>query len=393
MKPMEPFSTLEFEQRVERARAAMTASRLDGLLITSEANFRYFTGFDSQTWISPTRPRYFVLPRNAPPVAIVPASNLAGMRATSWISDVRTWQAPNPSDDGISLVASALGECRGSFDAIGAEIGPESRLAMPVTDFLRLRQMLQPIDICDGVTVMSAVRMIKSSSEIDRIRRAAHILSDGFAVLPTLLREGATEREICSALHIDLIRRGADKVPYLVGVSGRGGYDNTNIGPTDRILTRGDILYIDGACTVDGYFCDFDRHFSFGPLSSDARRVFDAVYHATDVGIAAVRPGQRTCDVWQAMADSLSGLGCAGANIGRMGHGVGLLLTEAPSVSPNDHTVLRPGMVLSIEPGATYAPAVDGTHKITVHEENIVITETGVELLSRRAPADMPIIS
>ncbi len=393
MKPMEQFSSLEFERRVERARAEMTAARLDALLITSEANFRYFTGFDSQTWISPTRPRYFVLPRCAPPVAIVPASNLSGMRATSWIPDVRTWQAPNPSDDGISLVASALGECRGSHGAIGAEIGPESRLGMPVADFLRLRQMIAPTEIRDGGAAMSAVRMIKSSSEIDRIRRAAQILSDGLEALPGFLREGVTEREVCSTLHLDLIRRGADRVPYLVGVSGHSGYDNTNVGPTDRVLMSGDVLYIDVGCTIDGYFCDFDRHFSFGPPSADVRRAFDAVYHATDVGIAAVRPGQRASDVWQAMADSLSGAGCAGANIGRMGHGVGLLLTEAPSLSRSDLTVLRPGMVLTIEPGATYTVPGSNTVKMMVHEENLVITDTGVELLSRRAPTEMPIVS
>ena len=389
---MRSFSSLEFETRVQRACAEMTAARLDGLLITSEANFRYFTGFDSQTWISPTRPRYFVLPRCGVPVAVVPASHLSGMLATSWVSEIRTWQAPDPSDDGMSLLASALRECRGSHGAIGAEIGPESRLGMPVADFLRLQQMLQPTVIRDGGAVFSVVRMIKSPSEIDRIRRAAQILSDGFETLSGSLREGMTERQACSALHIDLIRRGADNVPYLVGVAGSGGYDNTNMGPTDRVLARGDILYIDAGCTFGGYFCDFNRHFSFGPPPMEARRAFDAVYRATEAGIAAVHPGQRARDLWQAMADSLSGSGFGGANIGRMGHGVGLLLTEAPSLNQGDHTVLRPGMVLTIEPGAAYSASGDETLRLMVHEENIVVTDTGVELLSGRAPAAMPII-
>jgi Xaa-Pro aminopeptidase len=389
---MRSFSNREFETRIERVRAKMTDAGLDALLVTSEANFRYFTGFTSQTWVSPTRPRYFVLPRSGQPVAIVPASNLTGMRATSWISDVRTWQAPDPADDGISLVASALGECRDRYGAIGAEIGPESRLGMPVADFLRVRQMLEPTEIRDGSATLNAVRLIKSPSEIDRIRRAAHVLSESFDALPHQLRTGLTERESCAALHIDLIRRGADTVPYLVGRSGPGGYDATNIGPTDRNLTSGDILYVDVGCTIDGYFCDFDRHFAFGPPSSEARRAFDSVYQATNAGIAAVVPGQRACDVWQAMADSLAAVPSAGTTIGRMGHGIGLLITEAPSMSQGDQTVLQPGMVLTIEPGVSYVSAGGDTVNLMVHEENIVVTENGAELLSRRAVAAMPII-
>ena len=73
--------------------------------------------------------------------------------------------------------------------------------------------------------------------------------------------------------------------------------------------------------------------------------------------------------------------------MGRMGHGLGMELTEWPSVMPGDDTLLEPGMVLTIEPGMAFVPG-----KEMVHEENILITEEGARILTRRAPAEMPII-
>jgi len=73
--------------------------------------------------------------------------------------------------------------------------------------------------------------------------------------------------------------------------------------------------------------------------------------------------------------------------VGRMGHGLGMELTEWPSVMPGDDTLLEPGMVLTIEPGMAFVPG-----KEMVHEENILITEEGTRILTRRAPAEMPVI-
>ena len=153
-------------------------------------------------------------------------------------------------------------------------------------------------------------------------------------------------------------------------------------------LEEGDVLFIDTGATYDGYFCDFDRNFAFGHLSDDAQRAHEAVWDATEAGIAAARPGATTTDLWRAMADVLEAAGSKGLNVGRMGHGLGLQLTEPPSNRPGDPTELQPGMVMTIEPGLEYAPG-----KNIVHEENIVITDDGCELLTRRAPLEMPLIS
>jgi len=188
-------------------------------------------------------------------------------------------------------------------------------------------------------------------------------------------------------MRLELIAGGADSVPFVATVSGVGGYSQCIVGPTERVLSDGDVLFIDTGATYDGYFCDFDRNFAFGSLSDAARRCHEAVWDATEAGIGAARPGATSGDLFRAMSSVLEAAGSQGLNVGRMGHGLGMQLTEPPSNMPGDETPLVPGMVMTIEPGMEYAPG-----RMILHEENIVITEDGCELLTRRAPRDMPVI-
>ena len=188
-------------------------------------------------------------------------------------------------------------------------------------------------------------------------------------------------------MRIELLNRGADEVPFLVGSSGPEGFSDVIKQPTDRILSAGDMMMLDTGAVFDGYFCDFDRNFAFGHASDDMRRAYDVAYAATDAGIAMARPGNTTADLFRAMVDVMVARGFSDGNVGRLGHGLGMQLTEWPSISPHDHTVLEPGMVMTIEPGISY-----GAGLVMLHEENIVIRDSGAEMLTRRAMPTLPVI-
>lgn len=143
---MRGFPRAEFEARAERARVLMAEHELDGLLVTSEQHVRYFTGFDSQFWASPTRPWFVVVPREGDLIAVIP--EIGGpVMARTWIGDIRTWPAPRPDDDGVTLLADALSSLPRRCGRIGAEMGPEMVLRMPVADFLRIGKTIRAAGI------------------------------------------------------------------------------------------------------------------------------------------------------------------------------------------------------------------------------------------------------
>jgi len=376
----------EYEHRLTRAQALMTAQGFDALFVTTPPNVRYFSGFDTQFWESPTRPWFLVLPREGALIAVVPEIGAAGM-ASTWVEEVRSWQAPRPEDDGVSLLAQTLGQIPRRFGRVGGEFGRESVVRMPLIDLDRVRADLPGLEFGDGSPIIRKLRMTKSEAEIEKLRFICGIVSDGFEAFPGLVKIGDSEREATRKLRMDILARGADNVPFMPGVSGPGGYDNIIMGPSDRELGKGDILIIDTGCIYDGYYSDFDRNFGFGSVSDAARKAHEVVWQATEAGIAAARPGATTTDVWRAQARVLEAGGSLGNDVGRMGHGLGLQLTEPPSNMPGDDTVLEPGMVLTIEPGMEYAPS-----KQLVHEENLVIREGAPEMLSRRAPRELPVV-
>jgi Xaa-Pro dipeptidase len=386
MPPPRGFPPAEYEARAARAQPLMTEQSLDGLVLTSPPNVRYATGFDTQFWESPTRPWFVVLPREGAPIAIVPEIGAPGM-AVTWVRDIRTWPAPRPADDGVSLLIGALAQLPRRFGRIGWELGRESIVRMPIVDYLRVQDGLPGREFADGTPVIRALRGVKSAAEIKKLRFICQAVSDGFEALPGKLAAGDSERDACRTLRIDLLERGADNSPYLIGVAGKGGYDNIIMGPTDRRIERGDVLIIDTGTTYDGYYCDFDRNFAFGTPSDAARRAHETLWDATEAGIRAARPGATTTDLWRAMMRVLEAGGSLGNNVGRMGHGLGLQLTEPPSNMPGDDTPLAADMVLTIEPGMEYAAG-----KMIVHEENIVVRTDGAELLSRRAPREMWVV-
>lgn len=386
--PPRGFSPAEFAGRTARAQRLMREHRLDALMVTAPPNVRYFTGFDSQFWESPTRPWFVVVPAEGAPIAVIPEIGAPEM-ALTWVEDIRTWPAPVPEDDGISLLAGTLGSLPRRFGRVGAELGREMALRMPVVEFLHLRDRLAGagVEVVDGTPCLWRIRMVKTPAEAEHIRFICELASDAYNALPETIGIGISEREVARRLRIDLAARGADSTPFLPAIAGPGGVAQIVCGPHDRLLEPGDILFIDTGSTYDGYYCDFDRNYAVGQVADAAKRAHEALWQATEAGIAAARPGATTDELFLAMARIIEAAGSVGNNVGRLGHGLGMQLTEPPSHRPGDGTVIEAGMVLTIEPGMEYAPG-----KMIVHEENILVTDDGPVLLTRRAPRELPTI-
>jgi Xaa-Pro aminopeptidase len=377
------FPAAEFRPRIAALQREMARHDLDALLLTTPADVFYTTGFLTRFWESPARPWFVVVPAVGDPVAVIPSIG-AELMGRCWISDVRTWNAPDPVDDGVSLLADALTGLVPASGRIGIPMGLESHLRMPVADFLRLQEMIAPRRIADGTEAVYRVREIKSEAEIEKIRASCAVADAAFDRVPEFAGQGVPLARVFRDFQVALLQEGADWVSYVAGGAGPGGYGDVISPADDRPLQRGDVLMLDTGAVREGYFCDFDRNFAIGRATDEVRRAHAALFAATNEALASLRPGMLARDLHRILSEALVREG-ARTGGGRLGHGLGLTLTEWPSVTPLDATELREGMVLTLEPGVEISPG-----RILVHEENIVLRAHGPELLSRRAPAEMP---
>ena len=375
---MTEFPRAEYEARLEAANRAMHINNLDAILLASEAEVRYFTGFRTQFWQSPTRPWFVILRRDQTPLAIIPEIG-AELMARSDIAEIEAWPAPRPHDDGLSLLKDRLANCQ----RLGVLMGHETTFRMPLNDVFELRAAL-PSEWIDATDIIRDLRMVKSKREIDYIRQICGIASQGFARVPEIANAGQSLSSVFREFKRMLLELGADNVPYLVGGVDHPSYDDVISPPDDRPLSDGQILMLDTGATLNGYFCDFDRNYAVGTPTASAQRAYAKLYDATDAAMELARPGVRACDLFAAMAKSMD---TQNSDVGRFGHGLGIQLTEWPSLAAWDETIIRENMVLTLEPSID----VDGGG-IMVTEENILITDASPIPLSTRAPKELPVL-
>ena len=311
-------------------------------------------------------------------MAVIPSIGAALMQST-WVRDIRTWAAPDPRDEGVSLLVAALREIGGP---VGLPSGPESSLRMSLADFERVKRD-SGLGFRDDAGLTARLRAIKSKAEIDKIRTSCAVAGRSFARVPEIAREGVPLAQVFRDFQRLLLEEGADFVSYLAGAAGPEGYGDVISPASERPLAKGDVLMLDTGAVCDGYFCDFDRNFAVGPPSAVTAEAHARLIEATAAGMGAARPGARACDVFAAMAAITGG----GEEAGRLGHGLGLQLTEGLSLSPRDETVLAEGMVITLEPGIETGPG-----RIMVHEENIVIRAGEAERLSPFAGPEIVVL-
>jgi len=383
--PVRGFPDIEFSARLVRAQALMAIAGLDALLLTTEPEVRYYTGFLTRFWESPTRPWFVVLPQSGAPIAVIPSIG-AHLMAQSWVRDIRTWAAPDYNDDGVTLLADTLREVVPGGGTIGVADQMESHLRMPLASLRALEAAIGTRRVIGDDTITRRLRLLKSDAEIAKITHAVEVADRAFDRVPEIARAGVALSQVFRDFQGLCLQEGADWVPYLAGAAGAGGYGDVISPATDVALVAGDVLMLDTGLVWDGYFCDFDRNFSVGAPTAAVADGHARLIAATEAAFAIARPGALICDLFRVMNEIVNPDGVA-SQAGRLGHGLGMQLTEWPSIIAADRTGLQVGMVLTLEPGVTLPGG-----NILVHEENIVIEATGARFLSRPQRQEIRVI-
>jgi Xaa-Pro aminopeptidase len=145
----------------------------------------------------------------------------------------------------------------------------------------------------------------------------------------------------------------------------------------NAIFQPGDVLVTGASATMWGYQAELERTMVVGPASDRQRRFFEHMKAVQEVAFEALRPGSRCSDVDRAVRRYYADHDLTPYWKHHTGHGIGLRYHEGPFLDTGDHTVLQPGMVLTVEPGL-YVPGLGGFR----HSDTVVITDDGLELLT-----------
>jgi Xaa-Pro aminopeptidase len=337
---------------VPEPQALLEPLELDALYITRPENVRYLTGFphpeDAQVLITPegafllTDPRYPEAERESR----IPAKVLKREEREALFQDLR------------------------------GRVGFEAE-HLPYAALERLRE-LSPAEWVPTKGVIERLRLKKSPEEVARIRQAQALAERALERALALLRPGVEEREVALEIEFFLRKEGAEGVafPPIVASGARGALPHA--GASEKRLEPGELITLDLGAKVAGYHSDMTRTVALGKPSPEMRRVYEAVQEALEVALQGLKPGRTGKEVDALAREALGRHGLDRYFVHSLGHGVGLAVHEGPGLSPYTEEVLEPGMVVTVEPGV-YLPGVGGVRI----EELVLITEDGIELLSR----------
>ena len=320
------------------------------LLVTAPVNVRYLTGFDSTNsalLVEPGRARLFSDFRYAEAGKRVPDVEFSVTKRNlyGWLAEELSGRLAFEADAVTYAAYQAL-------EAGGLELVPRRG-------------------------VVEALRAVKDEDELALIRRAGEITSEAFARLAEEPFVGRTEKELAWRLDSLYHELGADgpAFPTIVAAGTNGAMPHAHAG--DDQIPEGTTVVIDSAAALDGYVSDCTRTFATGELPEELARAYDVTQRAQQAGLDAVRPGVTGREADSAARDVVEEAGWSEEFGHGLGHGLGMLVHEAPRLSQESEDTLEAGNVVTVEPGI-YLSGLGGIRI----EDLVVVRDDGPEILT-----------
>lgn len=357
----------------------MDEAGFDALVAYSKENIAYGIGYTIPSQALGVRDRQYALAvnRDGAAILVLTSNEAEEARTRSAVSELRPYD--EFADDPMHVLADALAELGVSAGAIGVELD-----AIPADRWKVLESCLPEASVGHARHAFQGARMVKSPGELERIRQAAMIADLAQLEAHPLIREGMSEREVYRLIVDRALANGAETV-LLVQVAAGERSVLSNPAPSERALRHGEIVKIDTFVSADSYLSDTGRAIVVGAASADQRDVWRRMQDTLATIHESIRPGIRADEVWETFSRTFKSHDMTPA-IRFLGHGLGLSLHEEPFIAAHSQTVLEAGMVLAIEP--IYRNGSTGFHL----EDNLIVTETGVENLTYRIGRELVIV-
>ncbi|MGD0254106.1 MAG: Xaa-Pro peptidase family protein [Acidimicrobiales bacterium] len=356
---------MEVAGRLPRLRSLVDEVGATAFLVTNLVNVRYLTGFSGSA-----------------------GELLVGADEALLVTDgrYRTQAAEQLSAAGMSdAVQTFVGKVQAQREQMAAAVGRMGacRVALEAQSVTwgakrRVGELLSPAELVPTEAMVEQLRQVKDAGELDRMKAAAAIADGALAEVLGMLGEHRSEKEVALALDTAMRRLGAEDRAFDTIVASGPNAAKPHSRPSARPIGPGDWVVIDFGATCEGYRSDMSRTFRVGGGSAgELDKVFAVVAEAQASGVARVRAGVEAGDVDSTCRELIAEAGWSEAFEHGTGHGVGLDVHEAPTVSEGSTAILATGFVVTVEPGV-YLPGVGGVRI----EDTVAVTDDGCRALT-----------
>lgn len=282
--------------------------------------------------------------------------------------------------DDTSGFLSALDKAKTEYGLVGKRIA--------VNEGIRAIDMLDLQDFLGGSFVkadkmLEQLRIIKSNSERQNLRRAAEIIDEVVMDLTKYIRPGLREKDVKRKVEELCIEKGASGISFEPLIASGPNSSMPHYNDDKRVIEEKDIVIIDIGCKYNGYCSDITRTVFVGEPTDEQRKIYEIVLEANRQGERCIREGLAAEDVDKAVRDVIEKAGYGKYFIHRTGHGIGVAVHEAPYINTGNRLALKSGMAFSIEPGI-YLPG-----KFGVRIEDIVVVDGDKAEVLNKCPKEL----
>ncbi len=343
--------------RVAECRKRLRAAKAEAMLVKNEVDYFYLTGFTG-----------------ADSAAVVTQREVHVITDGRFLEEIKheipwakVWLRKAGVNEEIALVCE-----RNKIRRLA--IQPEH---LTLADQKDIGKRAKGVRLVPAPPMLSPMRKFKTVEELATMGQAIRVAEEGFRAMIETIRPGQTELDIAARLEYEMKRRGASGPAFNTICAEGPNAAKPHATPGKRKIKKGSSILIDWGARVGGYNSDLTRMVFVGSIPPKIREIYKVALEAQKAAISAIEPGRRMCDVDAVARTIISEAGFGKQFTHGLGHGLGLEVHEAPSLSWRSEEELAPGMVVTVEPGI-YLPGVGGVRI----EDDVLVTPRGHRVMT-----------
>lgn len=346
-----------YEKRKDKIKRILSSINLDGILLSSLENIRYFCGFTGSDGLL-----------------------LLTQKDTFFLSDSRYWTQAEQEVKNSSIIKYKKkldGICSLILDLGIKTLGIESNSITLSFYNMLLKKLDENVKLIPLEDEMKNLRAFKDENELNLIKTSINISSKAFEHIIGMIKEGVSERDIAVEMEFYMKKHGAQATGFDIIVASGKRSSLPHGRASNKAIEKGDLILIDFGAGFEGYYSDQTRTIIYGKADEEHKKIYNIVQEALDKAIESIRPGISIYQLDEIARSHIRNYGYGDYFGHGLGHGIGLSVHEDPTINWENKDLIKEGMIFTVEPGI-YIPDWGGIRI----EDMVHVTPNGFELLT-----------